>query len=220
MTKIAQKNGSFVYLLVGLLSLLLASALAQQFAGVSAQWIIRLLSVFSLAVSVISVSHSRTLLNIGVVIVILSTATALASSFSNHSIFRIFQLSLMGLFFLGMAVTVLKEVLASNKINNNQIIGAVCVYLLVGVSWAVLYAFIILMDPSALSNIQGLGWPAQFSDLIYFSFVCLSTLGFGDISPVTPIARFAVYIEALVGQFYLAILVASLIGAKFSQSNK
>ncbi|MCP4237541.1 MAG: two pore domain potassium channel family protein [Aestuariibacter sp.] len=52
--------------------------------------------------------------------------------------------------------------------------------------------------------------------LTYYSFVTLTTLGYGDISPVTPIARFLVFMEAIVGVFYMAILVASLIGIRTS----
>jgi hypothetical protein len=51
-------------------------------------------------------------------------------------------------------------------------------------------------------------------DLVYFSFVSLTTMGFGDITPTLPMARYLTYMEGIVGQFYLAILVASLIGAR------
>ena len=59
-------------------------------------------------------------------------------------------------------------------------------------------------------------WYENFADGTYFSFVTLTTLGYGDISPVTPVARFLVYMEAIVGVFYMAILVASLIGMRVS----
>ena len=54
-------------------------------------------------------------------------------------------------------------------------------------------------------------------EYIYFSFVTLSTLGYGDISPASEIARSLVYLEAICGQFYIAILVASLVGAHMSE---
>jgi uncharacterized membrane protein len=59
-------------------------------------------------------------------------------------------------------------------------------------------------------------WFLLFPDFVYFSFVTMTTLGFGDISPNLPVARFLVYLEAIVGQFYLAILVASLVGSRMS----
>jgi voltage-gated potassium channel len=60
-------------------------------------------------------------------------------------------------------------------------------------------------------------WFTLFPDFIYFSFVTITTLGFGDISPTLPVARFLVYLEAIIGQFYLAILVASLVGSRLSK---
>jgi len=62
-------------------------------------------------------------------------------------------------------------------------------------------------------------WYDNFADVAYFSFVTLTTLGYGDISPIVPIARFLVYMEAIVGVFYMAILVASLIGIRISALN-
>ncbi|MDB4410029.1 potassium channel family protein, partial [Gammaproteobacteria bacterium] len=59
-------------------------------------------------------------------------------------------------------------------------------------------------------------WLENYTSAIYFSFVTITTLGYGDISPVLPLARFLVIMEAIVGVFYMAILVASLIGVRMS----
>jgi hypothetical protein len=53
----------------------------------------------------------------------------------------------------------------------------------------------------------------SFSQMVYFSFVCMSTLGFGDISPTTEVAETLTWLQSVVGEFYLAILVARLVGA-------
>ena len=90
-------------------------------------------------------------------------------------------------------------------------------YLLIGLIWAVLYTLIQLTFAGSFTNISSNNeWFSLFPDFIYFSFVTITTLGFGDISPVLPISRFLVYFEAIVGQFYLAILVASLVGSHMS----
>ena len=60
-------------------------------------------------------------------------------------------------------------------------------------------------------------WHQASLQLIYFSFVTLATLGYGDISPATPIGQVIVILEAVTGTFYMAIVVASLIGAYFGQ---
>ena len=61
---------------------------------------------------------------------------------------------------------------------------------------------------------------AQLTELMYYSFVTLTTLGYGDLTPVKPIARTVGYLEAIVGQFYLAVLVAWLVGMYLSGKNQ
>ena len=85
-----------------------------------------------------------------------------------------------------------------------------------GLIWALLYLFIAQTIPDAFNGLEQLIWYDNFADVAYFSFVTLTTLGYGDISPIIPIARFLVYMEAIVGVFYMAILVASLIGIRTS----
>lgn len=61
-------------------------------------------------------------------------------------------------------------------------------------------------------------WFELMPNYIYFSFVTLTTLGYGEITPTLPITRFLVYSEAIIGQFYMAILVASLVGTHLSEN--
>jgi voltage-gated potassium channel Kch len=120
------------------------------------------------------------------------------------------------LFYVWATWLAAKQVLFSGPIDGNKIVGAICIYLLVGLIWALLYLFIAQTIPDAFNGLEQLVWYDNFADVAYFSFVTLTTLGYGDISPVIPIARFLVYMEAIVGVFYMAILVASLIGIRIS----
>ena len=79
-----------------------------------------------------------------------------------------------------------------------------------------LYLFIAEAVPDAFNGLHQAPWLENFAAAVYFSFVTITTLGFGDISPVLPLARFLVFMEAIVGVFYMAILVASLIGVRMS----
>ena len=105
-----------------------------------------------------------------------------------------------------------------DNISANRIIGAVCVYLMLGVIWALTYS---LLEAGIPGSFAGLSEQAAGSkwdpDWVYFSFVTLTTLGYGDILPVTSSARAMAYFEAIVGQFYLAVLVAGLVGAYRSE---
>ncbi len=72
------------------------------------------------------------------------------------------------------------------------------------------------MKPGAFTSVEPGDWPQSFPEFVYFSFVTLTTLGYGDISPVGPFARFLVYLEAICGQLYLAIMVAGLVGLRIA----
>ena len=112
--------------------------------------------------------------------------------------------------------------LFTGVIDGNKILGAICLYLLLGLIWAVLFTLLQLELSGSFQAMQHHNqWYVLFPDFVYFSFVTMTTLGFGDIAPTLPIARFLVYLEAIVGQFYLAILAASLVGSRMSTlSNK
>ena len=113
-----------------------------------------------------------------------------------------------------------KQVLFTGAVDTNRIVGAICIYLLMGLIWALMYLFIAQAIPGAFNGVEQLAWYDNFADVAYYSYVTLTTLGYGDISPVAPIARFLVYMEAVVGVFYMAILVASLIGVGIGESKK
>jgi voltage-gated potassium channel len=120
----------------------------------------------------------------------------------------------------------LRGVLRQKAVTSETISMSISVYLLLGFAWALLYDVIYLLQPGAFS-IAGLaapipGHPADaqpmFPIMGYFSLITLSTVGYGDITPLTLQARFAAAAEGITGQFYLAILVARLVGMQMSQS--
>ena len=90
-------------------------------------------------------------------------------------------------------------------------IGALCLYLLLGVLWTILFAFVELARPAAFHYAKDVPGDA-LENFMYYSFVTLTTLGYGDLTPVHPVARTLAYLEAVVGQLYIAVLVASLVG--------
>lgn len=214
------KKGNFVYLLVGLLTMLLATAVTQQLAGTLVQVISLMITALGLGISIFSISNHRKLFQIAIAIIMIEIGVGVASQFIAISVLHILDLLLLGMFFFGMTTIVFQQVLFAGPIDNNRIVGAICIYLLLGFLWAVCYTLLFLTGLGSFNGLGNLDQSAGFTDLIYFSFVTLSTLGYGDISPITPIARFFVYMEALTGQFYLAILVASLIGARFSMGKQ
>jgi voltage-gated potassium channel len=116
----------------------------------------------------------------------------------------------------------LRGVLRQREITSETISMSISVYLFIGFTFGLFYILLHQLQPLALS----LGsTPAPISNeqqafpiLIYFSLTTLSTIGFGDITPVSLQARYAAVAEGITGQFYLAILVARLVGMQMSQS--
>lgn len=121
---------------------------------------------------------------------------------------------------LGM---ILATILREHEITVDTISGAVCGYLLLGLGCGWLYALVETLSPGSFFTARQdfLAWLAndrlRRSVLAYYSFVTLSTAGFGDITPVSQPARTLSWIEAVAGQFYMAILVAGLVGIRISQ---
>ena len=112
------------------------------------------------------------------------------------------------------------QVVTDNKISANRVIGAVSLYLLFGVLWAISYAMLEQINPASfqgLSEPLSQGWS---SDWLYLSFVTMTTLGYGDITPVSATARTFAYMQAVFGQFYIAILVAGLVSAYITQQHR
>ena len=95
---------------------------------------------------------------------------------------------------------------------------SISVYLLLGLTWGLLYIVIFTNHPEAFSfgSSPKVSEEQMFPIFVYFSLTTLSTVGFGDITPLTLQARYAAVAEGITGQFYLAILVARLVGMQMS----
>jgi len=111
---------------------------------------------------------------------------------------------------LVIAFILLSQVFSPGRVTHVRIQGAIAVYLLFGAAWAHAYHIAALVQPNAF-NITAAGATFRVSDWIYYSFVTLSTVGYGDITAIQPIPRLLSVGEALTGQLYLAVLVARLV---------
>jgi hypothetical protein len=103
---------------------------------------------------------------------------------------------------------VIVQVFQDGPVNMRRIQGAIAIYLLLGLAWGEAYYALALARPGAFSIATSADEPASW---IYFSFVTLTTVGYGDITPVAPVARSLAVLEALSGQLYPAILLARLV---------
>ncbi|MHB8900006.1 MAG: potassium channel family protein, partial [Thermoguttaceae bacterium] len=132
---------------------------------------------------------------------------------------------LLAVCFLGFSLFgILRTILARDP-SGDAIPGALCGYLLLGIIWTLLYSAVDTAFPGSF-NMPSRGdtdianaLPAS-GVLSYFSFITLATVGYGDVTPATPLARTLAWMEAVTGQFYLAVLVAGLVGFKITQAVK
>ncbi|MCP4071735.1 MAG: two pore domain potassium channel family protein [Hyphomicrobiales bacterium] len=170
--------------------------------------------------SVLVISHSKKLM---LVSLILSTPLLLAIT---QSIFGIGNASISLLYpFSGMAfvliiiIAMLKDMFSSSEIDLLLIVGAIVLYLLIGQLWGFIYLAIEQFSAGSftfdLEHTAGL--KDQIGIFMYFSIATLTTLGYGDIAPVSPPARSLAAMEAVAGQLYLTVLVARLVGMHIAQ---
>lgn len=213
------RQDNFIYLTFALVLLLLGTAIAQQFFTHSVQRLVQSATIVTLLVAVWGVDSKDFVLRKTFIFPIAILVFSFFGAWLDNSGFDQLYLILLLSFFISSALRTGKQVLFTGDIDNNKILGAICLYLLMGLIWAVFYTLIQLTFSDGFNNINANNeWFSLFPEFIYFSFVTLTTLGFGDISPNLPLARFLVYLEAIVGQFYLAILVASLVGSHMANN--
>jgi hypothetical protein len=114
-----------------------------------------------------------------------------------------------------LVVMTLKQTFLPGPVNVHRVMGGIAAYLMIGVTWAFVYKLLMEEIPDAIhfqTPLQGGVPTGEPSRLIYFSFETLTTVSFGDVYPIHRVARSLAIAEALIGQLYPAILIATLVG--------
>jgi hypothetical protein len=119
-----------------------------------------------------------------------------------------------------MGWVVARATFAPGRVTYHRVVGAVLLYLTVAVIFASLYTFVGTLVPKAFAGMTVEDSPALASRLIYFSFATLTTTGYGDVSPVDPIARSLCNLEAIFGQLYPATLLARLVTLQLAHRDR
>jgi voltage-gated potassium channel Kch len=125
-----------------------------------------------------------------------------------------------GSLFIGVVIaSILVFLFKSEEVNREVIYAAILLYLLAALLWAFVFTFLELIDPTSF-NID-LSQPQSYLLVFqYYSFVTITTLGYGDITPVTEVAKAFSVLEAVVGQLYLVVAVAWLVGMHVSSRSR
>ena len=205
-------TGNFSYLLIALIGFLALTALQAEYSLPLGRYFIGYAFEATMIVGIWSIVHVRKWFTIGMILVGISIVSILLMELGGQYWAKYVNLVSILLFYVLTTFLALKALLYGREVNLNKIMGSICVYLLAGISWGILYYLEFLLQPGAFEGLTVTQPEQQFTELLYYSYVTISTLGYGDITPLSPVARTLAYIEALFGQFYIAILVASFVG--------
>jgi hypothetical protein len=177
--------------------------------GTAWQVIIDIALILILISGVVAVAEHRKLAISLAVVSVLVIAMRIGEWFTPHDMLpTLRRLSTVSAFLL-LAIAVGINVFASGRVISERLFGAVVLYLLLGLIWGVIYAVISAHSPEAFAGHPGA--TVGLADWMYFSFVTLTTVGYGDITPVTTGARSLAMLEALTGQLYPAVIIARLV---------
>jgi len=155
------------------------------------------------------------------VLLVVALPTAWATLFVNSKPLFVAHCLLGSAFFWLVGGVVVYVVIRTHAVTFDSVFGAISAYLLFGLAWALSYWAIYSVSPEAFSLPDGrastgsaeIPQVVDFSQFIYYSFVTMTTLGYGDITPLDRIARTLSWIQSVTGQFYVAVVIAWLVSA-------
>ncbi len=135
--------------------------------------------------------------------------------FGNNSFLFLFSIIMYAVLLTIAIYALIRKINTQRIITTDVIKGGISIYLLLGILWMIFYSILNRFDPNAISLECN-----KSTNFLYLSFTTLTTLGYGDILPLTPIAKILTITEALTGQIFLATLVARLVGLKIAMELK
>ena len=215
--KLLRSRERFLILLCLILGLLVLVPILNRFVAARI-----FLDIFLTAIAismVYAISHKKGHVIVGVLLAIVMLASMWSQYLHpNKGILAIGMIA--GALFTAVVLSnILDFIFKSEGVSREIIYAAILLYLLAALLWAFLYTFLELVDPASF-NID-LGQPQRYLLVFqYYSFVTITTLGYGDITPVTEVAKAFSVLEAVCGQLYLVVVVAWLVGMHVSNKSR
>lgn len=209
----------YLFLLGALLQLLVIQPIVSGFG--TAGWLFDALFVLVMVMLVLSLAQDKGWRVIACILCIPAATLSIGSHFltSTAQEVSLFAGHIIGaLFFIIVTSKIIQSIFVSRELSLDSIFGAICGYLLLGVAWGLTYAMIYAVNPESYQFIDAIRQQMEQGEhsgqvFIYYSFVTITTVGYGDITPLSTPARTLAWVEAMTGQLYLAVLIAGLISA-------
>lgn len=208
------RRSRFLALLLSLVLVLLVSPFLEQSRSERAVMVVLFALVMLAAIVAASKRRRQKIIGLalGIPWLALSLSTLIWQN-TEPTVGASFLFIVFNVYTLGIVVS---AVVGVEEVDFDILLGAVSAYLLIPIIWAVSYMVIHALHPGAFSLIAEEIQP-HFHEFMYFSLTTLTTLGYGDITPISPFARIWSTLEAVVGTLYIALLVARLVGMYQSQ---
>ena len=215
--KLLHSKERFFILLCLILGLLVLVSILNRFTAIRIFLDIFLTAIFISMIYVISPKRGFFIAG-ALLVVVMLTSFWLQHYIQNKGLAAISML--LGVLFVGLVIaSILGSILKAEEVNQEIIYMAILLYLLAALMWAFLYTFLELVDPASL-NIDLDHANRYLLAFQYYSFVTITTVGYGDITPVTDVAKAFSVLEAICGQLYLVVAVAGLVGMHVSAKSK
>ncbi|MCP4255808.1 MAG: hypothetical protein GY775_20895 [Candidatus Scalindua sp.] len=205
----------FLFLLISILCLLVISPIFKDFIGIRI-----LMDVFFTTTLIFGTyaASRKTYIAITAASLALPMLVSIWLSRFVDMPFLIFVGNCFAIVFLAfLVVVILSFIFSEREVTINVIYASIVVYLLIAIMWAFVYSVLESIHPGSFVTGEG-QIEAGRRLYIYYSFVTITTLGYGDITPTTDLASTFSFLEAVIGQLYLAILIARLVGVHIAQS--
>lgn len=210
----AVREGRFFYLLAALLCYILFTPFLEDFLRLKFLYDLFMTAILLASIVSVRTNKTQTIIAVGLAVpmILLIWITHANPSKALHLSANLFILAFLSY----IIVLILYFVFSTRQVTRHVIFGAISAYLLIGIAWSIVYFVLETLHPGSFSiNIESAASnPGQF---LYFSFVTITTLGYGDITPLNQKARSLATGEALVGQIYMTVLIAWLVGLYVSR---
>ena len=215
--RLRQSNQRFLILLCLILGLLVFVPILQRFVAIRIFIDIFITAIF--ISMVYTFSYKKVHVIAGVFLAILMLASLWLQYLDpNKWILPVGMLA--GVIFIAMVIaSIISLIIKSEEICREIIYAAILMYLLAALMWAFIYTFLELVDPASF-NIDLNRSDGYLPVFQYYSFVTITTLGYGDITPITDVAKAFSVLEAVIGQLYLVVAVAWLVGMHVSTKSR
>ncbi len=206
-------NPNYLFLLITLVIMIAIPPLGVLFEG--GIYLVQFTYALLIMTSVIYTTGSIQEVLLGIVLGGAALILFLINPFSDDWRFNLLSAILNFLFFCYIFIELNRFLIREEVVELNTVYASISGYLILGIIGAPLFSALWNILPNAFNVPEN----CQFYDFIYFSFVTLTTVGFGDITPVHPLAKGLTLLIGIVGQLYLTILIAIIVGKYLSNSN-